>query len=138
MLLLALLPVAGPAGAQDFVYVEPGLRACPPAPARAHEPPIGPVRLQPGVPRSGRIQVGCGFDKGSYTLTLHSTDPGARFAPASFIVNFGRLAGSDTYAVRFASPGRQQVSVVISPNMGSPPVAGRFASDDAEVEVVAP
>jgi len=82
--------------------------------------------------------VDCGFENGSYTVTLSASDPGARFAPASFLVNFGRLSGSGAFTVTFSTPGEQSVTAAITPNMGSPVPRGRFASADDRFRVVPP
>ena len=87
---------------------------------------------------SGSISVTCGFDKGSYTVTLNSTDPGAMFSPKSFLVNFGRVVGNGVFAVTFSTVGVQSVSTTITSNMGSPPVRGHFASAANEFSVVNP
>jgi hypothetical protein len=84
----------------------------------------------------GRIHVGCGFDRGSYTVTLRSTDPGATFSPATFLVNFGRLVGQGAFAVTFSTAGVQRVSAAITSNMGSPPVQGQFFSPAGTFEVL--
>jgi hypothetical protein len=87
---------------------------------------------------SGAISVACGFDHGSYTVTLNSTDPGATFSPKTFVVNFGRIVGSGVFAVTFSTVGVQRVSTTITSNMGSPVVRGHFASAASEFNVVNP
>ena len=120
---------------QNFYYVEPGVTSCPAAPApTTAAPKVVPL----GVPMSGRISVACGFDHGSYTVTLNSTDPGATFSPKTFVVNFGRIVGSGVFAVKFSSVGVQRVSTAITSNMGSPAVRGHFASAASEFNVVNP
>jgi hypothetical protein len=125
---------AQPAAGQSFVYVEPGVASCPAPPA----PAAGARTVQRGVPVSGSIRVTCGFEQGSYTLTLNSTDPGAAFSPKTLLVNFGRIAGNGAFSVSFATVGVHSVSVAITSNMGSPPVRGHFASAASEFSVVAP
>lgn len=124
-----------PAACQSFHYVEPGLASCPTAPVATTAPP---KTVAPGVALSGRIVVACGFEQGSYTVTLNASDPGARFDPPSFIVNFGRIAGAGGFAVRFSTVGVQRVWPTISANMGSPLVRGHFASAANEFRVVPP
>ena len=84
----------------------------------------------------GSINVACGFEQGSYTVTLNSTDPGAAFSPKTFIVNFGRIVGNGVYAVTFSTMGVQSVSTSITSNMGSPAVKGHFASSASEFNIV--
>ena len=120
---------------QSFFYVEPGLASCPAAPA----PTTTAVKTAPrGVAVPGSISVACGFDKGSYTVTLNSTDPGATFSPKTFLVNFGRIAGNGVFTVTFSTVGVQGVSTAITSNMGSPAVRGHFASTANQFNVVAP
>ena len=120
---------------QSFYYVEPGVASCPAAPA----PTTGAPKAVPrGVPIAGSISVACGFDKGSYTVTLNSTDPGATFSPKTFLVNFGRIVGNGRFAVTFSTVGVQSVSTTITSNMGSPAVRGHFASLANEFNVVNP
>jgi hypothetical protein len=120
---------------QSFYYVEPGVASCPAAP----EPTTAAPKAVPrGVPMSGSISVACGFDKGSYTVTLNSTDPGATFSPKTFLVNFGRIVGNGVFAVTFSTIGVQSVSTTITSNMGSPAVRGYFASSANEFNVVNP
>ena len=134
---LALAMAAGSehASGQSFHYVEPGVASCPapPAPTTA-----APKAVPRGVPMSGSIRVSCGFDQGSYTVTLNSTDPRATFSPKTFLVNFGRIVGSGVFAVTFATVGVQSVSTTITSNMGSPAVRGHFASRANEFDVVNP
>jgi hypothetical protein len=87
---------------------------------------------------SGSVNVSCGFDQGSYTVTLNSTDPGATFSPKTFVVNFGRIVGSGVFAVTFSTVGVQRVSTTITSNMGSPAARGHFASAASEFNVVNP
>ena len=87
---------------------------------------------------SGSIRVACGFDKGSYTVTLNSTDPGATFSPKTFLVNFGSIGGNGVFSVTFSTVGVQRVSTTITSNMGSPAVRGYFASRADEFNVVNP
>ena len=87
---------------------------------------------------SGRINVACGFEKGSYTVTLNSTDPDATFSPKTFLVNYGRIVGTGVFAVTFSTVGVQSVSTTITSNMGSPAVRGRFASPANEFNIVSP
>ena len=120
---------------QSFFYVEPGLASCPAAPA----PTTAAAKTAPrGVAVPGSINVACGFDKGSYTVTLNSTDPGATFSPKTFLVNFGRIAGNGVFTVTFSTVGVQGVSTAITSNMGSPAVRGHFASTANQFNVVAP
>ena len=135
LLVLVLAVGSPPASSQTFYYVDPGIAACPAAPAPTNAPPKVVTR---GVRVSGSISVTCGFEEGSYTVSLHSTDPGATFAPGSFIVNFGRIAGNGAFTVTFATVGVQRVSTTITSNMGSPAVRGRFASPADQVDVVNP
>ena len=120
---------------QDFTYVEPGIAACPTAPAPTAAAPKAVPR---GVAIAGRLRVACGFENGSYTVTLHSTDPGASFSPKTFLVNFGRIVGNGVFAVTFSTVGVQRVSTTITSNMGSPRVRGHFASAADAFEVVNP
>ena len=82
--------------------------------------------------------MACGFEHGSYTVNLNSTDPGATFSPKTFLVNFGRIVGTGVFAVTFSTVGVQSVSTTITSNMGSPPVRGNFASRASEFNVVNP
>jgi hypothetical protein len=116
-----------------FNYVEPGLAACPAVPATG-----APKAVPRGVAVPGRIVVACGLNQGSYTVTLSSSDPGATFAPKTFIVNFGRVMGTGVFAVTFATVGAQRVSAAITSNMGSPAVQGYFASPVSGFDVVLP
>ncbi len=120
---------------QSFYYFEPGVAACPAAPAPSTAAPKAVVR---GVPVPGSIRVACGFDQGSYTVALNSSDPGATFTPKTFLVNFGRIVGNGVFAVRFSTLGVQSVSTSITSNMGSPAVRGHFASPANEFKVVMP
>ena len=135
-LLLLTLAVGAQRGAcQNFVYVEPGLTSCPAVPASTA---AAAKTVQRGAPVSGSIRVSCGFDQGSYTVTLNSTDPSATFSPKTFLVNFGRIVGNGVFAVRFATLGVHSVSTTITSNMGSPAVRGHFASPANEFNVVNP
>lgn len=134
VLLFVLAVGARQAACQSFVYVEPGVASCPPAPVSA----AGAKTVQRGAPVSGSMSVSCGFDQGSYTVTLNSTDPGATFSPKSFLVNFGRIVGNGAFTVRFSTVGVHNVSAAITSNMGSPVVQGRFASPANEFNVVSP
>jgi hypothetical protein len=131
----ALALAAQHAAGQHFVYVEPGVAACPAAPARTGG---AATTVQRGAAVRGSIAVSCGFEQGSYTVSLNSTDAGASFAPKTFLVNFGRVVGSGTYTVTFSSPGVHSISVVITSNMGSPVVRGRFVSAASEFNVAGP
>jgi hypothetical protein len=135
LLVLAFAVGTQPGLGQSFYYVERGVAACPapPAPTTA-----APKAVPRGVPVSGGIRVACGFDKGSYTVTLNSTDPGATISPKSFLVNFGHIVGNGVFAVKFATVGVQSVSTTITSNMGSPAVRGHFVSPANEFKVVIP
>ena len=134
-LLFALAVGAQQGACQSFVYVEPGIASCPAPPASTA---AAATTVQRGAPVSGSISVTCGFDQGSYTVTLNSTDPGATFSPKSFLVNFGRIVGNGAYVVRFSTVGVHSVSAAITSNMGSPAVRGHFASPASEFKVVDP
>lgn len=82
--------------------------------------------------------MSCGFDQGSYTVTLNSTDQGATFSPKTFLVNFGRIVGKGAFTVTFSTVGVHSVSAAITSNMGSPAVRGHFASQSNEFNVVPP
>ena len=135
-LLLFTFAVGAQQGAcQSFVYVEPGIASCPAPPA----PPANAAKtVRRGAPLTGTIGVSCGFDKGSYTVTLNSTDQSASFSPKTFLVNFGRIVGNGVFAVTFSTVGVQRISTAITSNMGSPPVRGQFASAANEFNVVDP
>jgi len=135
LLVLAFAVGSEPVLCQSFYYVEPGVASCPAAPAPTTAAPKAVPRA---VPLSGSISVSCGFDKGSYTVTLGSTDPGATFSPKTFLVNFGRIVGNGVFAVTFSTIGVQSVSTTITSNMGSPAVRGYFASPANEFNVVNP
>ena len=135
LLVLAFAVGSEPVLCQSFYYVEPGVASCPAAPAPTTAAPKAVPRA---VPLSGSISVSCGFDKGSYTVTLGSTDPGATFSPKTFLVNFGRIVGNGVFAVTFSTVGVQSVSATITSNMGSPAVRGHFASPANEFNVVNP
>ena len=135
LLVLALAVGSEHVCGQSFYYVEPGVATCPAAPAPTT---AAPKAVSRGVPMSGSISVACGFDQGSYTVILNSTDPGATFSPKTFIVNFGRIVGTGVFAVTFSTVGVQRVSMTITSNMGSPAVRGHFASAASEFNVVNP
>ena len=135
LLVLAFALGGERASSQSFYYVETGVASCPAAPAPAT---AAPQAVRRGVPVSGSIRVSCGFDQGSYTVTLNSTDPGATFSPRTFLVNFGRVVGNGVFAVRFSTVGVQSVSATITSNMGSPAARGHFASPANEFHVVNP
>ena len=120
---------------QNFVYVEPGNSACPAVPAATA---AGAKAVQRGAPVAGSIRVSCGFDKGSYTVTLGSTDPNASFQPKTFLVNFGRIVGKCGFTLRFSTLGVHSVAATITSNMGSPAVPGHFVSPDHEFMVAGP
>ena len=126
---------AEPGLCQSFYYVERGIAACPAAPAQTSAAPTAVVR---GVAVPGSIRVACGFDQGSYTVALNSSDPGATFTPRTFLVNFGRVVGNGVFAVTFSTLGVQSVSTSITSNMGSPAVRGYFASPANAFNVVTP
>jgi hypothetical protein len=130
--LLGLALMSAHSAAQSFVYVEPGNPSCPVLSSPAQ---VVPKKIAKGTPSSGSISVGCGFEKGSYTVKLTSTDAGATFSPTTFLVNFGSLAGSGAFVVTFATAGTQTISASIISNMGSPAVPGRFMSVNNTVEV---
>lgn len=135
LLVLGLAVGAEHGSCQSFFYVEAGVASCPAAPA----PTTAAAKTAPrGVAVPGGINVACGFDKGSYTVTLNSTDPGATFSPKTFLVNFGRIVGNGVFTVTFSTVGVQSVSMAITSNMGSPPVRGHFASPANGFNVVIP
>jgi hypothetical protein len=123
------------AAAQAFVYSEPGIAQCPAAPAPTAS---SPRTVRRGAPVEGQMVVRCGFDKGSYTVTLNATDPQAQFSPKTFIVNFGRIVGKGSYTVRFSTPGEHSLWATITANMGSPAVAGHFVGQTSTFKVVNP
>jgi len=134
LLALAFAVSSEHAACQNFYYVESGVPTCPAAPA-----PTTAAKVVPrGVSMSGSINVACGFDHGSYTVALNSTDPGATFSPKTFVVNFGRIVGSGVFAVTFSTVGAQRIWTTITSNMGSPAVRGHFASPANEFNVVNP
>jgi len=135
VLVLACAVGSEPVLGQSFYYVESGVASCPSAPAPTT---AAPKAVPPGVPLSGSISVTCGFDKGSYTVTLNSTDPAATFSPKTFLVNFGRIVGNGVFAVTFSTVGVQRVTATITSNMGSPAVQGHFASPANEFKVASP
>jgi hypothetical protein len=130
---LAFAMAAQHGACQDFVYVEPGVAACPAVPVRT-----GAVakKVQRGAAVRGSIGVSCGFEQGSYTVSLNSTDAGATFTPKTFLVNFGRVVGRGAYTVTFSTAGVHGVWAVITSNMGSPAVRGYFAGAVSEFNVV--
>jgi len=133
-LLVIAMAVGGvPGHGQDFYYVEAGVASCPVAPAPTT---AAPKAVSRGMAVPGRIHVSCGFDQGSYTVTLNSTDPGATFSPKTFLVNFGRVVGNGVFAVTFSTVGVQSVSATITSNMGSPAVNGHFLSSANEFNIV--
>jgi hypothetical protein len=135
ILLLVVLTGSQPSLGQNFVYAEPGNPACPvlspPAPTAAKT-------VKTGVAIPGSLKVGCGFDKGSYTVILNASDPLAAFSPKSFLVNFGSLSGPAKFTLTFATAGTHTISATITSNMGSPAVPGRFSSLTNEFAVVRP
>jgi hypothetical protein len=133
LLVIGLAVVAEHGHGQNFYYVEPGVASCPAVPAPTNAAPKTVAR---GVAVPGRIHVACGFGQGSYTVTLNSTDPGATFAPKTFLVNFGRIVGAGVFAVTFSTVGVQRVSTAITSNMGSPAVRGHFTSPADAFDVV--
>ena len=135
LLVLAFAVGSEPVLCQSFYYVEPGVASCPAAPAPTTAAPKAVPRA---VPLSGSISVSWGVDKGAYTVTLGSSDPGATFSPKTFLVNFGRIVGNGVFAVTFSTVGVQSVSATITSNMGSPAVRGHFASPANEFNVVNP
>lgn len=116
-------------------YVEPGVAACPPAPAASATVPRA---VQPGVAVAARIRVACGLDQGSYTVSLNSTDRDATFVPKTFLVNFGRVVGNGNFTVTFSTVGVHRVSGTITSNMGSPTARGQFGRADNAFNVVLP
>jgi hypothetical protein len=135
-LLLLVVFSAEQGRCQNFFYVEPGNPSCPAV--SAPTPATTPPTVQTGIPVSGSIGVSCGLDRGSYTVTLSSTDPGAGFAPRTFLVNFGAIVGDGVFSVTFATAGVQTVAAHVTSNMGSPAAVGRFASLTNEFNVVRP
>ncbi len=139
LLVIACAAVAQHGYCQSFYYVEPGVASCPVAPAPTTASTTTPPKaVTRGVSVPGSIRVSCGFEHGSYTVTLNSTDPSATFTPKTFIVNFGRIVGNGVFAVTFSTAGVQSVSATITSNMGSPAVRGHFASPTNEFNVVTP
>jgi hypothetical protein len=134
-LLLAWAVCAQQVACQTLVYVEPGLASCPtvPAPAAA-----AAKTVQLGAAVSGSLRVSCGFEQGSYTVSLNSSDPNAAFSPKSFLVNFGRIVGNGAFTVRFSTAGEHSVFAAITSNMGSPAVGGHFAGAANVFKVVLP
>jgi hypothetical protein len=124
---------------QSLYYVESGNAACPARCSPTADAPtaVAPKKVRIGASVSGSISVSCGFGGGSYTVTLNSTDPGAKFSPKSFLVNFGSISGDGVFTVTFATAGVQTISAAITSNMGSPAVLGRFSSVTNEFDVSA-
>lgn len=135
LVLLAFVTASAAGRGPIFHYVEPGNASCHAVPSSTA---AGVRTVTSGAPVSGAISVSCGFEQGSYTVTLRSTDPEATFAPATFLVNFGRVVGDGVFTVTFATAGLQTVSATITANMGSPAVPGRFGSPDNAFHVVPP
>ncbi len=135
LLMMACAAVTKNGYCQSFYYVDPGVASCPMAPAPNT---AAPKAVALGVAVPGSIRVSCGFDQGSYTVTLNSTDSSATFAPKTFVINFGRMVGNGVFAVTFSTAGVQSVSATITSNMGSPAVRGHFASPANEFNVVTP
>ena len=135
LLVIGCVAVTHHGHCQSFYYVEPGIASCPmsPVPGTA-----APKAVALGVSMPGSLRVSCGFDLGSYTVTLNSTDPSATFSPKTFLINFGRMVGNGVFAVKFSTAGVQSVSATITSNMGSPAVRGHFASPANEINVVSP
>ena len=133
LLVIAMAALAQPGHGQSLYYVEPGVASCPTvaAPTTA-----APKPLTQGEAAPGRIHVSCGFDQGSYTVTLNSTDPAATLVPKTFLVNFGRIVGNGVFSVTFSTLGVQSVSATITSNMGSPAVQGQFVSPANQFKVV--
>ena len=136
LLLLAFAMGPGLGACQSFYYVDPGIASCPAAPAPTTT--AAPKSVPHGVAMSGSLSVACGFEAGSYTVSLNSTDPGATFSPKTFLVNFGRIFGKGVFAVTFATVGVRRISATVTSNMGSPAVRGHFAGQANEFNVVNP
>lgn len=135
LLVIACVAVTQHSYCQTFDYVEPGIASCPKAPVPGT---AAPKAVALGVSVPGSIRVLCGFDHGSYTVTLNSTDSSATFSPKTFLINFGRMVGKGAFTVTFSTAGVQSVSATITSNMGSPAVRGQFASAANEFNVVSP
>jgi len=133
LLVIAMAVVGVPGHGQNFYYVEAGLASCPVAPTPTT---AAPKAVSRGIAVPGRIHVSCGFEQGSYTVTLNSTDSSAKFSPKTFLVNFGRVVGNGAFTVTFSTVGVQSVSTTITSNMGSPAVNGRFLSPANEFNIV--
>ena len=131
--LFALAVGATPGMGQTLVYVEPGIASCPALPAT-----IAPRTVQRGAPVVVSLLVTCGFDQGSYTVSLNSSDAAATIAPKTLLINFGRVAGNGSYTVRFSTVGVHTLSAAITSNMGSPAVRGQFVGAVKEFKVVQP
>jgi hypothetical protein len=133
--LLAMLVGCRQSLAQTFVYVEPDNELCPVAAA----PVVVPAKkVAIGSPVAGALRVSCGFTQGSYTVVLSATDPNAIFSPKTFLVNFGNLAGTGKFTVKFTTAGEQTISATITSNMGSPVLRGTFTSATHRVNVIRP
>jgi hypothetical protein len=104
LVLLACAIGTVPGFCQSLYYVESGNAACP---VRSAPTAVAPTKVRIGASVSGSISVSCGFGGGSYTVTLNSTDPGAKFSPKSFLVNFGSISGDGVFTVTFATAGVQ-------------------------------
>jgi len=133
LLVIAMAVVGMPGHGQVFYYVEAGLASCPAVPTPTT---VAPKTASRGIAVPGRIHVSCGFDQGSYTVTLNSTDPSATFSTKTFLVNFGRVVGDGAFAVTFSTVGVQTVSTTITSNMGSPAVKGQFVSPANQFNIV--
>ena len=135
LLVIACVAVTQHSYCQSFYYVDPGIASCPKAPVPGT---AAPKAVAFGVSVPGSIRVSCGFDHGSYTVTLNSTDSSATFSPKTFLINFGRMVGKGAFTVKFSTVGVQSVSATITSNMGSPAVRGHFASAANEFNVASP
>jgi hypothetical protein len=135
LVVLALMAWYQQGFAQTFVYVEPNNPLCP---AVVAPPAAAPKAVKSGAPVAGALRVNCGFTEGSYTVILSASDPNATFSPKTFLVNYGKLAGSGIFAVKFATAGEQTVFATITSNMGSPILVGKFTSFNNVVSVVSP
>jgi hypothetical protein len=118
--------------------VEPNNAACVVRAAASMASTAAPKKVKVGTAVPGTLSVTCGFEQGSYTVTLYATDPTATFSPKSLLVNFGSIAAGGRFNVRFGTPGVQTLSAVITANMGSPAVAGHFEGLAHRFDVQAP
>lgn len=134
LLVIGMAVVGVPSHGQMFYYVEAGVASCPmpPMPTAA-----APKAVSRGSAVHGRIHVSCGFNQGSYTVTLSSTDPSAAFSPKTFLVNFGAVVGNGAFAVTFSTVGVQSIAATITSNMGSPAAKGHFVSPTNKFNIVA-